>query len=260
MVLLLKCGSASDAVRLAQGDYDRWFLRTLAPTGVRVQVIEAHAGAPLPARAGGADAIVATGSPRSVAERAPWMARAGVWLRDQAAGGVPVLGVCFGHQLLAEAYGGAVGRNPLGREIGTVRCALTRAGREDPLFAGVPSDFDVQATHEDEVRALPPGAELLATNAWSRVQAFRIGRNVRAVQFHPEMDGAATAAVAAARVAGIAEEAQARGDDPHGRVRAVLAGIRGSPWGERILRNFVERFARRSSPRRPLPRPRPGPD
>jgi GMP synthase (glutamine-hydrolysing) len=251
-VLLLKCGSAAGAVRLAHGDYDRWFLRALAPTGVRLQVIEAHAGAPLPTRAGDADAIVATGSPASVSERAAWMAEAGAWLRKQAELCVPVLGVCFGHQLLAEAYGGAVDRNPLGREIGTVRCALTPAGRKDPLFDGVSSDFDVQATHEDEVRVLPSGAELLATNGWSRVQAFGIGRCVRAVQFHPEMDGAVMAAVAAARAPGIATEARARGDDPAGCVRAVLAGIHASAWGERILRNFVERFARRSSSRRPL--------
>jgi GMP synthase (glutamine-hydrolysing) len=134
-------------------------------------------------------------------------------------------------------------RNPRGREIGTVPCALTAAGRDDPLFDGVPPEFDVQATHEDEVQRLPTGADLLATNAWSRVQAFRIGRAVRAVQFHPEMDGATTAAVAASRADGVAAEATARGEDGGARVRAMLAGIRGTPWGARILRNFVARIA-----------------
>lgn len=256
-LLLLKCGSTSAAVRLAQGDYDRWFLRALGPTGVGLRLIEAHAGAPLPARAAGADAVVVTGSPRSVAERAPWMARAGGWLREQAERGLPVLGVCFGHQLLAEAYGGTVGRNPLGREIGTVRCALAPAGLEDPLFDGIPSGFEVQATHEDEVQVLPPGGELLATNGWSRVQAFRIGRNVRAVQFHPEMDGAAMAAVVRAGAAGIEADARARGDDPAGRLRAALASIRVTPWGARILRNFAERFAGAPA-RRPAALRRPG--
>jgi GMP synthase (glutamine-hydrolysing) len=240
-------------VRLAHGDYDRWFLRALAPTGAAIHVVDVHAGAPLPSRGGGVDAIIATGSPLSVCDRSPWMIRAGDWLRQQADRGIPVLGVCFGHQLLADAHGGEVARSPLGREVGTVRCTLTRAGREDPLFDGVPADFEVQATHEDEVRTLPRGAELLATNAWSRVQAFRIGSNVRAVQFHPEMDGAATAAVAAARAPAVAADAASRGGDPVGRVRSVLAGIRGTPWGPRILRNFIEQFAapRAARSRRP---------
>jgi GMP synthase (glutamine-hydrolysing) len=173
------------------------------------------------------DAIVVTGSPLSVTDRAPWMAAAGAWLLEQAERGVPVLGVCFGHQLLAETAGGAVGRSPLGREIGTVRCALTAAGRDDPLFEGVPSSFDAQATHEDEVRRLPPGAELLATNAWSRVQAFRLGARVRAVQFHPEMDAASMSAAVSARAGTLPEEARVR------------EGIRASPFAARILRNFV---------------------
>jgi GMP synthase (glutamine-hydrolysing) len=241
-VLVMKCGSTATAVRLAHGDYDRWFLRALAPVAA-VRVIEAHAGAPLPARAAGVDAIVATGSPRSVTERAPWMRAAGAWLGEQAARGVPVLGVCFGHQLLADAFGGAVRRSPRGREIGTVRCALTPAGREDPLFAGLPGAFEVQATHEDEVARLPPGAELLATNGWSRVQAFRLGPRVRAVQFHPELDPAALLATVTARADLLAAEARARGLDPEARLREVRAGIRASPWGARILRNFVERVA-----------------
>jgi GMP synthase (glutamine-hydrolysing) len=225
-ILLVKCGSAAAEVRRAHGDYDRWFLRALAPTGAAVRVIEAHAGAPLPARAGGADAVVVTGSPRSVTERAPWMLALGAWLRERAERGVPVLGVCFGHQLLAEAYGGAVAPSPRGRELGTVRCALTPAGRADPLFAGLPPAFDAQATHEDEVARLPPGATLLATNGWSRVQAFGIGPRVRAVQFHPEMDGAAMAATVAARAA------------------ALAAPPWPTPHAARVLGNFVERFGR----------------
>jgi GMP synthase (glutamine-hydrolysing) len=245
-ILLVKCGSAAAEVRRAHGDYDRWFRRALAPARAALQVIEAHAGAPLPARAGGADAIVVTGSPRSVTERAPWMIAAQAWLREQAGRGVPVLGVCFGHQLLAEAYGGEVARSPRGREIGTVRCALTPAGREDPLFAGVPDAFDAQETHEDEVARLPAGAELLATNGWSRVQAFRVGATVRAVQFHPEMDAAATAATVEARAGPLAAAARARGEDPEDTLRAVRAGIGPSSAAARVLANFVERFATRA--------------
>jgi GMP synthase (glutamine-hydrolysing) len=137
-----------------------------------------------------------------------------------------------------------VAPSPRGREIGTVRCALTPAGRADPLFDGVPPELDVQATHEDEVTRLPAGAELLATNGWSRVQAFRLGRRVRAVQFHPEMDAASMSAAVAARAGTLPEPTRVR------------AGIRASPWGARILANFVRLATdRRGTSPRPTPRP-----
>jgi GMP synthase (glutamine-hydrolysing) len=101
-ILLLKCGSTGAAVRVVHGDYDRWFLRALAPTGADVRVLEAHSGAPLPSRPA-ADGIVVTGSPLSVMDRAAWMRVTGAWLREQAERGIPILGVCFGHQLLAAA-------------------------------------------------------------------------------------------------------------------------------------------------------------
>lgn len=239
-LLVLECGTAAAELRTVHGDYGRWFARALAPLGVRLRTLAVHAGAALPRGADGAGAIIATGSPRSVTERAPWMVRTGRWLRDRADAGVPVLGVCFGHQLLAEAYGGAVARNPAGRELGTVAVELTAAGREDPLFHGMPPRFEVQATHEDDVRALPPGAAVLAANAASPVQAFRLGA-ARGVQFHPELEGAALSALARSRARLLSAEARARGQDPAGRVRAVLAGIRDTPAGGRILRNFVER-------------------
>lgn len=244
VLLVVKCGTTSPTVSVGHGDYDRWFLRALSGADVALRVIEVHAGAPLPRLAGGADGIVATGSPRSVTERAGWMVRTGAWLREAGERGVPVLGVCFGHQLLAEAYGGSVGRSPRGREMGTVRCTLTVEGREDPLFDGVPESFAVQATHEDEVTRLPPAAELLAMNATSAVQAFRIGARVRAVQFHPELDAAALGALARARAGLLEAEARARGDDGPARVSTLLAGLRPTPWGRRILRNFIDGVVR----------------
>ena len=247
-LLVVKCGTTTAGVRLAHGDYDRWFARALAGAGVALRVLDVAAGAALPPGQADADGVLVTGSPSSVTERAPWMVRAGAWLRQQAGAGVPVLGVCFGHQLLAEAFGGRVARSPRGREIGTVPCELTPAGRADPLFEGVPGRFEAQATHEDEVAELPPGATVLAANGWSRVQAFAIGPAVRGVQFHPELEPATLGALAAARADALEAEAEARGDDGAARVGAVLAGIRPAPWGGRILRNFVASL-REATPR-----------
>jgi GMP synthase (glutamine-hydrolysing) len=169
------------------GDYPAWFSRAL---GFQMPVVRAHEGVLL----GPAldrekpQGILVTGSPLSVTEDAPWMLQLGDDLLRVAARGTQVLGVCFGHQLLARAAGGAVVQNPRGREIGTVRVQLTEAGRRDPLFAWANgSEIEVQATHVDAVDPLPPGATLLASNENCAAQAFRLSETVAGVQFHPEL-------------------------------------------------------------------------
>src|SRR5256885_7676857 len=112
------------------GDYPRWFERAL---GFEMPVMRAHAGE----RLGQAlererpRGIIVSGSPLSVTDRAPWMLELGDELLQIAAQATPVLGVCFGHQLLARAAGGEGGQNPRGREIGTGRGPLTDARRQD---------------------------------------------------------------------------------------------------------------------------------
>jgi GMP synthase (glutamine-hydrolysing) len=143
---------------------------------------------------------------------------------------IPVLGVCFGHQLLAWRLGAAVHQNPRGKELGTVSVAVSSRGQTDPLFDELPSQLEVQATHEDEVRELPPGARLLAGNATSAVQAFGYGKKLRAVQFHPEMDAASIRFCIEAEPLPAAE-------------RAVLLGrVRESAHGGALLRNFLSRL------------------
>jgi GMP synthase (glutamine-hydrolysing) len=170
------------------GDYPRWFERAL---GFEMPVMRAHAGE----RLGQAlererpRGIIVTGSPLSVTERAPWMVELGDELLRIAVQGTPVLGVCFGHQLLARAAGGEVVQNPRGREIGTVRVQLTEAGRKDVLFASWAdrAEIEVQATHLDAVDPLPPGAQVLASNENTAAQAYRLSETVAGVQFHPEL-------------------------------------------------------------------------
>ena len=173
------------------GDYPRWFERAL---GFEMPLIRAHAGERLESALDRVrpQGIIVTGSPLSVIEKAPWMLQLGDDLLRVGACGTPVLGVCFGHQLLARAAGGDVVQNPRGREIGTVRVQLTEAGRKDVLFAwaGGP-EIDVQATHVDAVDPLPAGATVLASNENTAAQAYRLSETVAGVQFHPELWAAA---------------------------------------------------------------------
>ena len=196
-LLLVQTGSVAEpAVKAAHGDYPAWFERAFAGAA-ELRVLRAHEGEKI---RDGLDGIVVTGSPLSVTERAPWMDELGQALFEQGRRGTPVLGVCFGHQLLCRAAGGEVVKNPRGREIGTVEVELTEAGRRDPLFAWAAAPrVAVQATHLDAVDPLPRSATVLAGNENTPAQAVRFSEAVAAVQFHPELDPATLRALVEAR-------------------------------------------------------------
>lgn len=221
-------GQPLPEVEQRRGDYGR-LIRTHARTGAAVRWVthDVRRAAPLPGPRD-ADAFIMTGSSSSVTERAPWMLRAEELLRQIVFARTPFLGICFGHQMLAQALGGEVRKNPFGREIGTVR--LARTG-DSPLFAGLPRTFDVHQTHVDAVTRLPLGAEVLATTARDPVAAYRLGAGVHAVQFHPEMDADIIRGYVTARASIIRDE----GGDPE----ALLAGVHDGTRGHDVLRNFV---------------------
>ncbi len=233
-VLVVRTGAAAPAVRARLGDFGEWFADALA-SGADVELADAEAGGlPAPDAAGGG--VLVTGSPKSVTRPEPWMEELGRWLLD-AARTTPVLGVCFGHQLVARALGAAVERNPRGPEAGTAEIALTEAGRRDPLFAGLPARLAVQQLHEDHVPAPPAGAVVLASNAHSPVQAFAHGPGIRCVQFHPELDAERTRALADA------DRAWLDAARP-GLAGAALASIRETPEASRVIANWLEAYVR----------------
>jgi len=172
------------------------------------------------------DGVVISGSQTSVYDDRNWIHEATAWLRNAHAADVPALGVCWGHQFLAQALGGRVvdmGEHELGYR------GVRRAG-EDPLFEGIPREFTSFETHSDRVAELPPGARTLARNDYG-VQAFRLG-SAWGVQFHPEYDRDTA-------------EWVVRGKDlPDGRLRAVLDGITEETVAEaetakRVFDNFL---------------------
>jgi GMP synthase (glutamine-hydrolysing) len=147
-------------------------------------VYRASEGAqPPPATAaGGYDGVVISGSQTSVYEDRDWIHALTDWIRGVHRADVPVLGVCWGHQFLAQALGGRVvdtGEYELGYRT------VQRRG-DDPLFAEMPASFTAFQTHSDRVAELPDGAVELARNDYG-LQAFRLGSSY-GVQFHPEYD------------------------------------------------------------------------
>ena len=212
------------------GGFPHW-IRVAAGLGADEAVaVDIERGAALPARDGFAGVII-TGSAAMVTDRHPWSETAATWLRDAAEAGLPLFGICYGHQLLAHALGGEVGDNPAGREMGTVELALEDAAAGDPLFAGLPARFPAQATHLQSVLRLPAGATALASSALDACHAFRWGEATWGVQFHPEFNAGVMRGYIAARADALAGE----GLDH----RQLLQAVRPAPLARRVLRRFV---------------------
>jgi GMP synthase (glutamine-hydrolysing) len=226
-ILVLRTGDAIGELVERRGEFARWIRETVGDDGRHTWTeLDVRFQAPGETRA---DAIIITGSAASVTERAPWMIRTEAWLRERVEEGMPVLGICFGHQLLAQALGGRVSKNAAGREIGTVKCM--RCDDDDPLFRGLPRDLTVNATHVDTVHDLPPGARILASSKLERHAAFAVKNHVWGVQFHPEIDGDIMRGYVDAR----SHVLRSEGID----TEALRAACVDTPHGVQILKNFV---------------------
>ena len=148
----------------------------------------------------------------------------------------PFLGACYGIGTLGSHQGAVIDRQ-YAEPVGSVTVTLTDAGRQDPLFAGLPSAFEAFVGHKEAISHLPHHAVLLASSPTCPVQAFRIGSHVYATQFHPELDvpGLCTR-IEVYKYAGYFEPEQA--DE-----LKALAHQSNVVHPPEILRQFVRRYA-----------------
>lgn len=184
-LLIVKVGETFADIARTWGDFEDWIASGLGAEGLPVQVFNARQPGRPPAPEALAGAVV-TGSHAMVTDREQWSEALVPWLSTMVAQGVPLLGICYGHQLLAHALGGQVAGHPRGIEIGTVNLCCTADAATDPLFHGLAPTFQGQAVHRQTVQRLPPQAVLLAHNAFEAHAAFRIGHAAWGLQFHPE--------------------------------------------------------------------------
>lgn len=101
---------------------------------------------------------------------------------------IPILGVCFGHQIIGEMHQGMISNDKGQSKTGAYEVQLTDAGKTDPLFRHVPERFMAQYMHKDSVTNMPSGATILATGPACKYTALRYGHKVYTVQFHPEVE------------------------------------------------------------------------
>lgn len=231
---IIKLGSTMPSLSTHRGDFEDWVLAGTAMQRENVIIVDPRRGEALPAldRISGA---ILTGSHATVTEHAGWSEQAADWLRRAVLKGLPILGICYGHQLLAYALGGEVGKNPLGSEFGTVTAQLKRTARTDWLLGGFGETIKVQTSHSESVLKLPPDARVLASSHMDPHLAFVVRENVWGLQFHPEFD----VEVVRAYIRAHREELHEQGQDPD----ALLETCEPSPTGPEILRRFMQLIA-----------------
>ncbi|GAB6196844.1 glutamine amidotransferase [Lysobacter xanthus] len=231
--LIVETGQPTPSMR-RHGGFPHWIRVAAGLPRQAVHVVDVERGDALPPHEGFAGVLV-TGSGAMVTERRDWSERTAGWLGQAAQAGLPLFGICYGHQLIAHALGGEVGWHPEGREMGTVEVERLEASGDDPLFAELPTRFAAQATHLQSVLKLPEGATRLARSDHDPVHAFRWGEAAWGVQFHPEFS-----------TTHMRGYVRARRDALHGEglcADTTERGVSATPHARRVLRRFVD-FAR----------------
>ncbi len=228
-IALIKTGSTIPQIKRLHGDFEDWFSAGMGnPDLFQVDVFKQE---PLPA-AENLSGVVITGSPAMVSAKEGWSERTGKWLGQVVQKGTPVLGVCYGHQLLAHALGGLVGLNPRGRQIGTVAARLIRSSGGDRLLGHLPRVFDAQASHLEVVLRPPPGAKRLVTSPLDDNFAIQFAENAWGIQFHPEFSEPVMSGYIQCRAEALLEE----GLNPE----SLLVKTTETEEAKSVLRRFVE--------------------
>jgi GMP synthase (glutamine-hydrolysing) len=230
----------STTLQQRHGDVNEWFRRALdlLPNEVLDVIIVQEDADPLPSAqrvhqeyAG----VLVSGSVKMVTDRLPWSENVASLLRELVQSETtPVLGVCYGHQLLAHACGGLVDYNPVGRSLGTFQVSLTsEAQNHDKLFGcfNQRPTITAHASHMQSVLRLPRNAKLLAFSPRDAHHAMRIGKCAWGVQFHPEFTRDVLNEHVLARSSVLVKE----GLDPN----ELLASTRDTPDGFLLMRRFA---------------------
>jgi len=230
-VLILKMGPTIPHLARRRGDFDDWIAIPFTEQALSVVVVAPYAGEPLP-RADSIAGVVISGSHAFVTDMEPWSKRVADWIPGVIAAEIPLLGICYGHQLLALALGGTVGNSPVGIEMGTVEIQLSRHASDDLLFGGLSRNFTAHVSHAQSVLTLPPGAVVLAANQAEPHQAVAMAQAAWGLQFHPEFD----ADIMRTYVSEFSPQLKHFGYDPN----VIQQMIAETPFSRQILERFAQ--------------------
>lgn len=229
---ILETGEVHPALRADHGVYPAMFERLLVAEDPALEFVTVRVVAgERPDAPDSADAWLVTGSRHGVYDALPWMAPLAAFLRDCIAARVPVVGVCFGHQILAEALGGRVEKSDRGWGVGVQDYTLVV---RPSWLADAPDVISVGAMHQDQIVEMPRGAVVLAQTAHCPHAVLAYGNPERpdaiSLQPHPEFDADFLDALIAMRAGDVIPE------DLAGQARASLARpMHRADWARWIL-------------------------
>lgn len=188
------------------------------------------------------DAMIIGGSRHNPVdgEEKPWILRVYAFIRMAAKNNIPILGICGGLQFTVRALGGEIIYNPKGREFGSIEISLTKDGRTDPIFRGLPQKITVQETHRCMAKDLKLNWTLLASSKLCKIQTLAIGSNIRLFQFHPEMTAMELKKIADSRKYSLIEEGLVKNEKEYHLFRKSIQNT--NKVGKRILKNFITYF------------------
>lgn len=182
-VNIFKNGRGLSDIVAQYGSSSDWLIQASDLEGVSFEIVDAYKSPRIDCQDG--DAWIIMGSAKSVYDKDPWIDSLKSAIKDAIEINKPILGICFGHQILAECLGGSVRLNDNGWELGSVKIDLTPEGVSDKLFKGFENPFSAYESHQDAVYDLPPDISVLAENS-NAVQSFKTNGMQYGVQFHPE--------------------------------------------------------------------------
>jgi GMP synthase (glutamine-hydrolysing) len=184
-IVIVKTGYTDKTLVSSTGDFEHWVMKSAKLPTSECLVINAQLQPEYPAY-DDISGIIVTGSHDDVTDAKPWMVHLSQWLKNIPDGKIPTLGICFGHQLLASAYGGKVGDHPNGGEYGLIKVNVDTTKIPDDFFMLLPHTFDAFASHEQTVTKLPEGAFSFGSNSHDANHLVQYRAKVWGFQFHPE--------------------------------------------------------------------------
>lgn len=181
---ILKCDSVSDIFVEKHGQYPEMFAALLTPADSHLTftIYDAEHGE-LPNHVDAADAYLITGSRHGVNDGFPWIDQLETFVRSLHKAGKKVIGICFGHQLIAKALGGKVIKSTKGWGVGMSQNTMYH---HKAWMNSAPQQFNLLVSHQDQVVELPPHAEVLAGSDFCPNYLMQIGDNLLSIQGHPE--------------------------------------------------------------------------